>query len=63
MHGLDKPGVFTTVSMALCQQMGESPQRCAVLSVLSVFHHTRAEYQAGYRSGFRRGYREGFGAN
>jgi tetratricopeptide (TPR) repeat protein len=37
--------VFTR-AMALCQQMGESPQRCAVLSVLSVFHHTRAEYQA-----------------
>ena len=31
---------------ALCQQVGESPQRFAVLSGLCLFHFTRAEYQA-----------------
>jgi predicted ATPase len=35
-----------TRAAALCQQMGESPQRFDVLSALCLFHFTRAEYQA-----------------
>jgi hypothetical protein len=31
---------------ALCQQVGESSQRFAVLDALSIFHYMRAEYQA-----------------
>src|SRR5262249_35899368 len=31
---------------ALCQQVGETPQRVAVLDALCLFHWLRAEYQA-----------------
>src|SRR5262249_29788773 len=35
-----------TRATALCQQVGETPQRVAVLDMLCQFHWLRAEYQA-----------------
>ena len=35
-----------TRAAALCQQVGESSQRFAVLDALSIFHYMRAEYRA-----------------